>query len=125
VGKRKETDKKIVKRNHGRKKRIRRNRNSKIHSQTKHTILLIQYTNNKKDKQYNDYPTVSGAMDGKVSLSRREDLISFSAICKLFEQKLRVEYPHKQELSYEIADLFKYVDSLSDLGALVYVVYEC
>ena len=43
-------------------------------------------------------------------------------LCNLYEQKLKVQNPDKQEIGYDAYKLFEYIDSLSDLGALVYNV---
>jgi len=69
----------------------------------KHTILLIQFTQNKSTRQYQDYNSVANAMDG---------------ICGFFEQKLRQMNPNVTNITYDINDLYQYIDSLGDLGAL-------
>ena len=43
-------------------------------------------------------------------------------LCNLYEQKLKVQNPDKQEIAYDAFKLFEYIDSLGDLGALVYNV---
>jgi len=70
----------------------------------KHTIVLVQFSKNKSTRQYDDFETVSQAMDG---------------ICKLYEQKLRMQQPNARNITYDIADLFSYIDGLADLGALI------
>ena len=41
-------------------------------------------------------------------------------LCNLYEQKLKVQNPDKQEILYDVSKLFDYIDSLRDLGALLY-----
>jgi len=71
----------------------------------KHTLILVQFNPNKSSRQYHDFNSVSNAMDG---------------ICKMFEQKLRQQQPNARNITYDIQDLYAYVDSLSDLAALVF-----
>eukprot|EP01117_Protostelium_nocturnum_P013694 TRINITY_DN5136_c0_g1_i2.p2 TRINITY_DN5136_c0_g1~~TRINITY_DN5136_c0_g1_i2.p2 ORF type:complete len:107 (+),score=39.54 TRINITY_DN5136_c0_g1_i2:364-684(+) len=69
----------------------------------KHTILLYSFGNQKKN--YNDFPTVSQALDG---------------ICKLYEGKLKAQNPNARSYSYDIKDLNRYIDELNDLGMLIF-----
>eukprot|EP00029_Vermamoeba_vermiformis_P007205 TRINITY_DN3047_c0_g1_i1.p1 TRINITY_DN3047_c0_g1~~TRINITY_DN3047_c0_g1_i1.p1 ORF type:complete len:109 (+),score=20.95 TRINITY_DN3047_c0_g1_i1:52-378(+) len=70
----------------------------------RHTIVLIQVTRNKNTRTYSDYETVSDAMGG---------------ICQLFEEKLKRDNPNVRNITYDIQDLYKYIDSLGDLACLV------
>jgi len=74
------------------------------YKQKKHTILLIQPTRNKTSRQYDDFETVSQAMDG---------------ICKLFESRLTSQNPNQRNITYDINQLFAFIDGLADLAALV------
>ena len=40
-------------------------------------------------------------------------------ICKLYEQKLRLDNPNRRNFGYDIQALWGYIDSLGDIGALV------
>jgi hypothetical protein len=71
----------------------------------KHTILLYKFTHNKGIGQYEDFNSVSLAMDG---------------ICSLYEQKLVLQNPNLRNITYGIEDLNKYIDDLGDLAVLVY-----
>eukprot|EP00164_Ancoracysta_twista_P005067 GFYU01006897.1.p1 GENE.GFYU01006897.1~~GFYU01006897.1.p1 ORF type:complete len:106 (-),score=33.39 GFYU01006897.1:210-527(-) len=71
----------------------------------KHTIVLIQYTPNRTTRTYHDYETVADAMNG---------------ICQLYEQKLKNMNPNYRNITYDISDLFTYIDQLSDLSCLVF-----
>lgn len=52
-----------------------------------------------------DYESITQAMDG---------------ICRLYEKKLKDINPTSRNLTYDIADLFNFIDGLTDLSALVY-----
>ena len=43
-------------------------------------------------------------------------------VCQLYEQRLRLQNSDKQEVTYDVHQLFGYLDTLKDLGALVYNV---
>lgn len=47
-------------------------------------------------------------------------LIVSSGVCKMYEKKLKQLNPTVRQISYDIADLFRYVDSLGDLCCLVF-----
>ena len=38
----------------------------------------------------------------------------------MFEKRLKEMYPHMNDITYDIADLYNYVDALADLSAMVY-----
>ena len=40
-------------------------------------------------------------------------------LCKIFEEWLKSQYTHQRNITYDVADLFAFVDALGDLGALV------
>eukprot|EP00474_Spongospora_subterranea_P008535 CRZ08993.1 hypothetical protein [Spongospora subterranea] len=68
---------------------------------TMHTIILVEVTGG--HRSYDQYPTVRGAMNG---------------VCQLFEKKLKLQYPNKDQITYDIKDLNSYIDSLPDLVAM-------
>ena len=74
-------------------------------SRGKHTIVLVQYTASHSTRSYLDFETVSDAMDGVV---------------KLYEQRLKQLNPGLRNITYDISDLFKYIDVLGDLSCLVF-----
>ena len=43
-------------------------------------------------------------------------------VCQLYEQRLRLQNTDKTEINYDVHQLFTYLDSLKDLGAMVYNV---
>ena len=69
-----------------------------------HTILLIQFTHDDNSRTFLDYDDIGRCVDG---------------LCQLYEQKLKIQNDGKDEVQYDVAELFHYLDSLKDLGALV------
>lgn len=90
----------------GRRKVVKRGGGSEpVGLEGRHTILLIQASRNKATRTYLDYETVSLAMDG---------------LCNLFEKKLRELNPVMRSLTYDVNDLYKFMDDMEDVSALVY-----
>eukprot|EP01114_Cavostelium_apophysatum_P003120 TRINITY_DN1286_c0_g1_i1.p1 TRINITY_DN1286_c0_g1~~TRINITY_DN1286_c0_g1_i1.p1 ORF type:complete len:103 (+),score=5.19 TRINITY_DN1286_c0_g1_i1:203-511(+) len=71
---------------------------------SRHTIVLFQFTPNIATRSYSDYDSVALALDG---------------ICKMFERKLRQDNPNTRNITYDVEQLFLYIDNLQDLGVLV------
>ncbi|KAF7830366.1 enhancer of rudimentary-like protein [Senna tora] len=71
----------------------------------RHTIILMQTSQNRATRTFMDYESISQAMDG---------------ICALYERKLKELNPAIRDLSYDIADLYNFIDGLADMSALVY-----
>jgi hypothetical protein len=74
----------------------------------RHTILLVQPSSSVKT--YMDYESVPAAMDG---------------VCAMFEKRLKELNPQMRSITYDINDLYHYVDSLPDLSALVFAPGAC
>eukprot|EP00808_Paulinella_micropora_P002816 g16861.t1 len=70
-----------------------------------HTIVLAQFSDKAKSKHYSDYDNVGAAMDG---------------ICQMYEHKLKTDFPNRKKITYDITDLYAFIDDLTDLAALVY-----
>eukprot|EP00854_Cymbomonas_tetramitiformis_P000585 gene585-986_t len=70
----------------------------------KHTIILLQPTANKTSRTFLDFETVPLAMDG---------------VCQLFEKRLKDLNPTMRNITYDITDLYTYIDQLADMSALV------
>lgn len=70
----------------------------------KHTIVLVQYSSNLQTRSYMDFPGVNQAVD---------------AIVKMYEHKLKELNPQISQITYEINDLYKFLDELKDICALV------
>ncbi|CAM8950063.1 unnamed protein product [Rhodiola kirilowii] len=75
------------------------------HNSNKHTIILIQTSPNRATRTFMDYDSITAAMDG---------------ISGLYERKLKELYPASGNITYDIADLYNFIDGLTDLSALVY-----
>ncbi|XP_026661742.2 enhancer of rudimentary homolog [Phoenix dactylifera] len=71
----------------------------------RHTIILMQTSQNRATRTFMDYNSISQAMDG---------------ICGLYERKLKDLNPTNGNITYDIADLYNFIDGLTDLSALVY-----
>ena len=46
-------------------------------------------------------------------------LLLWTGICQMFEEKLKRENPQQKKITYDISDLFSFIDKLTDLAALV------
>jgi len=68
-----------------------------------HTIVLMQ-PGNKTSRTFMDYENVSEAMDG---------------ICGVFERELKRLNPNLANITYDIQDLYNYIDRMPDMIALV------
>ncbi|XP_057539262.1 enhancer of rudimentary homolog [Amaranthus tricolor] len=71
----------------------------------RHTIILMQTSHNRATRTFMDYQSISQAMDG---------------ICALYERKLKEINPTIRNISYDINDLYNFIDGLTDMSALVY-----
>ena len=45
----------------------------------------------------------------------------YTGICGLYERKLKELNPAIRNITYDIADLYNFIDGLADMSALVYV----
>ena len=70
-----------------------------------HTILLIQPTARPDSRTWSDYETTSECLEG---------------ICKIFEEFLKKQHPSKASITYDVSNLFEFVDKLNDLSLLVF-----
>eukprot|EP01025_Chloroclados_australasicus_P025795 TRINITY_DN256_c1_g1_i1.p4 TRINITY_DN256_c1_g1~~TRINITY_DN256_c1_g1_i1.p4 ORF type:complete len:107 (-),score=5.51 TRINITY_DN256_c1_g1_i1:439-759(-) len=70
-----------------------------------HTILLVQSTQHKGTRTYMEYETMSDAIDG---------------VCTMFENRLKELNPTLRNITYDITDLYNYVDQMADMSALVW-----
>ncbi|PIK53090.1 putative enhancer of rudimentary-like [Apostichopus japonicus] len=70
-----------------------------------HTILLVQTGKHPNTRTYADYNTVDECTDG---------------ICKLFEEHLKKRHPHSPSITYDISELYDFIDSLTDLSCLIF-----
>ncbi|KAK4532868.1 hypothetical protein CCYA_CCYA14G3725 [Cyanidiococcus yangmingshanensis] len=70
-----------------------------------HTVLLIQPAAAKATRTYYDYESVPEMVDG---------------FCQLYEQRLRLQDPARQQVEYGLGDLNRFIDDLFDCGVLTY-----
>ncbi|EDS39107.1 enhancer of rudimentary protein [Culex quinquefasciatus] len=70
-----------------------------------HTILLVQPARNPETRTYSDYESVNECMEG---------------VCKIYEEHLKRRNPNTPTITYDISQLFDFVDQLADLSCLVY-----
>ena len=70
-----------------------------------HTILLVQPTKRPEGRTYADYESVNECMEG---------------ICKMYEEHLKRMNPNSPSITYDISQLFDFIDDLADLSCLVY-----
>mmetsp|Transcript_41508 Transcript_41508/g.50310 ORF Transcript_41508/g.50310 Transcript_41508/m.50310 type:complete len:104 (+) Transcript_41508:146-457(+) len=71
----------------------------------KHTIILLQQTPSKASRTFMDYEDIPHAMDG---------------VCQMFEKRLKELNPQVRNITYDIDDLYNYIDQLADMSALVF-----
>ncbi|CAB3976591.1 enhancer of rudimentary homolog [Paramuricea clavata] len=67
-----------------------------------HSILLVQ-PNRHDSRTYADYEEVEECMEG---------------VCKIFEEHLKRSNPNSPSITYDISQLFDFIDSLQDLVCL-------
>eukprot|EP00298_Acanthocystis_sp_HF-20_P016109 c21381_g1_i1.p1 GENE.c21381_g1_i1~~c21381_g1_i1.p1 ORF type:complete len:100 (+),score=28.99 c21381_g1_i1:30-329(+) len=72
-----------------------------------HTILLHQATNQPSSRTYYDFDTIQAAVDH---------------ICTMYETRLKKNNPTAQNITYDISELFAWIDSQPDMACLVFEV---
>lgn len=72
-----------------------------------HVILLVQFSPDDNSRTFLDYENLKLCVDG---------------LCNLYEQNLKAQNPEQEEIKYDVAQLFEYIDSLTDMGAMLYNV---
>lgn len=70
-----------------------------------HTILLCQSRNKPESRTYSDYESLNECLEG---------------VCKIYEEFLKRQNPNIPSITYDISQLFDFVDQLSDLSCLVF-----
>ncbi len=71
-----------------------------------HTIILLQTADDSNSRTYLDFARPAQAWD---------------AITRMFEERLKVISPGVKTLSYDVQDLFRWLDNLADVSCLVCV----
>ncbi|RWS02732.1 enhancer of rudimentary-like protein [Dinothrombium tinctorium] len=109
--------------------------------QMAHTILLIQ-PGKSETRTYSDYESVNEAMEGtfRFLIASINILIFFSfyhiihlvcsanqsigdrraGVCHIYEEHLKKQNPNTASITYDISQLFDFIDNLKDLSCLVY-----
>ncbi|CAA9999149.1 unnamed protein product [Nesidiocoris tenuis] len=70
-----------------------------------HTIMLIQPGPKPETRTYSDYESVNECMEG---------------VCRIYEEHLKRQNPNTPAITYDVSQLFDFIDQLSDLSCLVY-----
>lgn len=70
-----------------------------------HTILLVQPGRKQESRTYSDYESVNECLEG---------------VCKIYEEFLKRMNPNSPSITYDISQLFDFVDQLADLSCLVF-----
>ncbi|KAK8725862.1 hypothetical protein OTU49_010524, partial [Cherax quadricarinatus] len=70
-----------------------------------HTILLVQPGPKPETRTFSDYESVNECMEG---------------VCKIYEEHLKRMNPNTPSITYDISQLFDFIDQLADLSCLVY-----
>ena len=89
-----------------------------------HTILLLQSTTKLDSRTYSDYESVDECLDGidlqKSVLLNMELFLFVLAICKVFEEHLKKRNPTSPSITYDISELFEFINEIADLSCLVF-----
>lgn len=71
---------------------------------SKHTIVLLQTAPAAASRTYFDFSTPAQAYD---------------AIARMYEDRLKQINPNARNITYDVQDLFRYLDSLQDISLLM------
>lgn len=71
----------------------------------RHTVLLVQYNATVSSRTYLDFESLENAMDG---------------VCAIYEKELKSLNPHVQNITYDVSDLYTYLEQLADISCLVF-----
>ena len=78
---------------------------AKYNPKMSHTILLVQPGSKPETRTYSDYDSVNECIEG---------------VCKIYEEHLKRQNPDTPSITYDISQLFDFIDQLADLSCLVY-----
>ena len=73
-------------------------------TEARHTLLLVQYNRSLSSRTFLDYDSLTAAMDG---------------VCALFEKELKALNPTQANITFDVADVYAYLDQLTDISCLV------
>ncbi|KAL5251821.1 enhancer of rudimentary homolog [Bolinopsis microptera] len=74
-------------------------------SSNSHTILLVQPSHKPTSRTYCDFETLTEALEG---------------VCKIYEEHLKELNPSSLSITYDISQLFDFIDDLSDMACLIF-----
>ncbi|CAJ0585334.1 unnamed protein product, partial [Mesorhabditis spiculigera] len=77
---------------------------SNLHINKMHTILLMQPTGKLESRTWSDYETLRECLE---------------AICKIYEEFLKKHNPGQPSITYDVSNLFDFIDKLTDLSCMV------
>ncbi|CAJ0569899.1 unnamed protein product, partial [Mesorhabditis spiculigera] len=75
-----------------------------FHINKMHTILLMQPTGKLESRTWSDYETLRECLE---------------AICKIYEEFLKKHNPGQPSITYDVSNLFDFIDKLTDLSCMV------
>ena len=75
-----------------------------------HTILLLQANSKPDGRTYSDYESVNECMEG---------------VCKIYEEHLKANNPNLPSITYDISQLFDFIDQVSELNVTVRPLNSC
>jgi len=71
-----------------------------------HTILLVQPCHKRPESRtYSDYESVNECLEG---------------VCKIYEEHLKRMNPNSPSITYDISQLFDFIDQLADISCIVF-----
>ena len=76
----------------------------------------MQFTEDENSRSYLDFDSINDALDGKIKIM----MIMYVGMCQIYEQKLKIMNSEAPQITYDLADLITYLDSLKDLCCLTY-----
>lgn len=101
--------------------RIRGSRTTHIAPPTQseqHCIILIQPTKSTATRTFSDHANVQDAIESapcvctRLLHARSALTAPCAGVCELFERKLSELNPHIAKITYDVADLYNYIDKL-------------
>ena len=95
---------------------------------SKHTILLTQTTQQNNSRTFRDFDSPTAALNSTLPgeglaasccTCHLPPTLCIADVIKMYEGRLRELNPGVSNISYDISDLFAYIDSLPDMAAMV------
>ena len=75
-----------------------------------HTILLLQANMKPECRTYTDYESVNECMEG---------------VCKIYEEHLKTTNPNLPSITYDISQLFEFIDQVEFLSLIILTLKLC